>query len=45
MLGGCKLHNKSSNVYLDDSLAKRLEEEEEEFLQYCGIEIEEKVGD
>lgn len=45
MLGGCKLHNKTTNVYLDDSLAKRLEEEQEEFLQYCGIEIEEKVGD
>jgi len=45
MLGGCKLHNTTTNVYLDDSYAKRLEEEEENFLQYCGIDIEDKVGD
>lgn len=45
MLGGCKLHNTTTNVYLDDSIVKRLEQEEENFLQYCGIEIDEKVGD
>lgn len=45
MLGGCKLHNTTTNVYLDDSIAKRLEQEEENFLQYCGIEIEDEVGD
>ncbi len=45
MLGGCKLLNTTTNVYLDDSIAKRLEEEEEGFLQYCGIEIEDEVGD
>lgn len=45
MLGGCKLHNTTSNVYLDDSIAKRFEQEEENFLQECGIEINDKVGD
>lgn len=45
MLGGCKLLNNTTNVYLDDSIAKRLEQEEEGFLQYCGIEIEDEVGD
>ncbi len=44
MLGGCKLHNTTKNTYLDDSIAKRLEQEEDDFLQYCGIDIE-KVGD
>jgi len=45
MLGGCKLLNNTTKVYLDDSIAKRLEEEEEGFLQYCGIEIKDEVGD
>ncbi len=45
MLGGCKLLNTTTNVYLDDSYEKRLEGEEENFLQQCGLEINEKVGD
>jgi len=45
MIGGVKLHNTTANVYLDDSLAKRLEEEEEEFLQYCENDMNNKVGD
>jgi vacuolar-type H+-ATPase subunit E/Vma4 len=44
MLGGCKLLNNTTKVYLDDSISKRLEEEEEGFLKYCGIEIEDEVG-
>jgi V/A-type H+-transporting ATPase subunit E len=45
MLGGCKLLNTTTNIYLDDSIAKMLEEEEDDFLQYCKIEIEDEVGD
>ncbi len=45
MFGGCKLLNKTKNVFIDDSYAKRLEEERADFLQYCEIQIEDKVGD
>jgi len=45
MIGGCKLLNNTSKIYVDDSISKRLEKEEEDFLQYCKIEIEEEVGD
>lgn len=45
MLGGCKLLNNTSKIYLDDTIAKRLEEEHEDFLQYCNIAIEDKVGE
>lgn len=42
MLGGCKLHNITKSTFLDDTFAKKLEKEEEYFLQNCGIEIDEK---
>ncbi len=45
MIGGSKLLNTSKNVFIDDSYAKHLEEERENFLQYCGIQIDDKVGD
>lgn len=45
MIGGCKLLNKTKNVFIDDSYAKRLEEERTDFLQYCEIQIDDKVGD
>ncbi len=45
MIGGVKVHNTSTNVYIDDSIIKRFEEEEENFVQYCGIEIEDEVGE
>jgi vacuolar-type H+-ATPase subunit E/Vma4 len=45
MYGGVKIHNTTTNVYIDDSIAKRLEEEEENFMHYCGIEIEDEVGE
>ena len=45
MIGGCKLLNESKNVFVDASYAKRLEEEREDFLQYCEIQIDDKVGD
>lgn len=45
MVGGCKLLNKTKNLFIDDSYAKRLEEERADFLQYCGIQIDDKVGD
>ncbi len=45
MIGGCKLLNKTKNVFIDDSYAKRLEEERADFLQYCEIQIDDKVGD
>lgn len=45
MVGGCKILNKDKNLFIDDSYAKRLEEEREDFLQYCEIQIDDKVGD
>lgn len=45
MIGGVKVHNTSTNVYIDDSIIKRFEEEEENFMQYCGIQIEDEVGE
>jgi len=45
MIGGVKVHNTTTNVYIDDSIVKRFEEEEENFMQYCGIEIEDEVGE
>lgn len=45
LIGGCRLLNEESKMYVDDTLAKRLEEEKENFLMYCGIKIDEEVGD
>lgn len=45
MIGGVKVHNTTTNVYIDDSIAKRFEEEEENFMEYCGIQIEDEVGE
>ena len=42
MIGGLRIHNLTNNMFIDDTLSKNLEEEMEEFLQYCGIEIDEK---
>lgn len=40
MLGGCKLKNKTAGLFIDDSFAKRLEDQKDTFLQNCKIEIE-----
>lgn len=45
LIGGCRLLNEQSKMYIDDTLAKGLEEEKENFLMYCGIKINEEVGD
>jgi vacuolar-type H+-ATPase subunit E/Vma4 len=45
IIGGCRLLNTVSNMYIDDTLAKRLEMEEENFLMHCGLDIEEEVGE
>lgn len=42
MIGGLRIHNLTNNMFIDDTLSKNLEEEMEEFLQYCGIKIDEK---
>lgn len=39
MLGGCKVTNKTLNLFIDDSYAKRLEDQKESFLQTCNIHI------
>lgn len=45
MLGGVKVHNLTTNLFIDDSMQKQLEEEEENFLQECGIEVEEQIDE
>jgi vacuolar-type H+-ATPase subunit E/Vma4 len=40
MIGGCKIHNKSSNLFLDDSFSTKLYNEKETFLTKCKLEIE-----
>ncbi len=40
MIGGCKLLNKTAKRYVDESYAKRLEEEKDTFLQNCKINVE-----
>jgi vacuolar-type H+-ATPase subunit E/Vma4 len=40
MLGGCKVHNINSNIFFDNSFAKKLQDQREGFLQKCKLEIE-----
>lgn len=40
MLGGCKVHNKNSNIFLDNSFSKKLKDQRDGFLQKCKLEIE-----
>lgn len=40
MIGGCKIYNKSNNLFLDDSFSSKLYEEKETFLHKCKLEIE-----
>lgn len=40
MIGGCKLLNKTTNTFLDDSFENRLENQKESFLHRCKLEVE-----
>lgn len=40
MLGGCKVYNPARNIFIDDSFAKRLEIERDQFLEKCNLAIE-----
>lgn len=40
MLGGCKVMNKTKRLFIDDSYAKRLEDQKPSFLQRCQIQVE-----
>ncbi|QUH30255.1 V-type ATP synthase subunit E [Vallitalea guaymasensis] len=40
MIGGCKIFNKTKNIYLDDSFYSKLYEQKETFLHNCNLEIE-----
>lgn len=40
MIGGCKVLNKSKNMFVDDSLMSRLEMEKEAFLKECKLMVE-----
>lgn len=39
MIGGCKILNKTKNIYLDDSFDTKLESQREAFLRICKIDI------
>lgn len=40
MIGGSKLLNKTKGLYIDDSYARRLEDQQEAFLRKCNIVVE-----
>lgn len=40
MIGGCKIFNKTENIYLDDSFYSKLYKQKETFLHNCNLEIE-----
>ncbi|GMQ58415.1 hypothetical protein AN1V17_28100 [Vallitalea sediminicola] len=40
MIGGCKIFNKTKNLYLDDSFYSKLYKQKETFLHNCNLEIE-----
>ena len=40
MIGGIRMLNKTKNIYINDSLKSRLDEQRKEFLKVCSIEIE-----
>lgn len=40
MLGGCKVMNKTKQLFIDDSYLKRLEDQKPAFLQRCQIQVE-----
>ena len=40
MIGGCKIFNKTKNIFLDDSFYSKLYGQKEEFLHNCNLEIE-----
>lgn len=42
VVGGLKIHNLDTNMFIDDTLIKKIDDEMDDFLRYCGIEIDEK---
>lgn len=40
MIGGCKIFNKTRNIYLDNSFYTKLYNQKDAFLQHCKLEIE-----
>lgn len=40
LIGGCKIMNHTTNIFLDDTLATRLESQRENFVKECKIDIE-----
>lgn len=40
MIGGCKIFNKTRNIFLDDSFYSKLYGQKETFLHNCNLEIE-----
>ncbi|NDL66538.1 V-type ATP synthase subunit E [Anaerotalea alkaliphila] len=40
MIGGCKIYDAARNIFIDDSFAKRLESQRDEFMKNCDLSIE-----